>query len=155
MTDEIEIEFKDRRTGKEYRLKGKPEVVDSYLKRFDLEDQIKNAAPVDEGSSSTEVPAVGVQNPGVEIGVPDKPEANSMTEYITKIINSEWALNGRTSTEILEVAKAHGIASLKLSTLASILVGLTNTTKIRRKKQAGDPRWIYYPSMQYAMSRHQ
>jgi hypothetical protein len=54
MTDEIEIEFKDRRTGKEYRLKGKPEIVDSYLKRFDLEDQIKNATPVGVGSSPTE-----------------------------------------------------------------------------------------------------
>jgi hypothetical protein len=96
-----------------------------------------------------------LQNPGVEIGVPDKPEASSLTEYITKIINSEWAINGRTSSEILEVAKTHGIASLKLSTLAGILVGLTKTDKIRRNKQAGDPRWLYYPDKQYAMSRHQ
>jgi hypothetical protein len=89
------------------------------------------------------------------VGIPDKPEATSLTGYIKELLNSEWALKGRTSAEILEMAKTHGITSLRDSSLSSILIGLVNTSKIRRNKRPEDARWMYYPSSEYALSRHQ
>ena len=151
MDNEIEIEFKNSKKGQEFRLKGPPALVDKYIEKYGLESVIKEATINHDASTQENIG----QSQGDNLGIPDKPDATSLTGYITKLLNSEWALSGRTSAEILETAKAHGISSLRHSTLSGILVGLVNTSKVRRKKRPEDARWMYYPSSEFALSKHQ
>lgn len=148
---EIEFEFKNSKIGQEFRLKGHPALVDKYIEKYGLESIMKDAK-VNQVVPGQESPN---QSQDVTVDTLERPEATSLTEYITKVINSEWARQGRTSAEIIEMAKAHGISSLKHSTLSGILFGLLQTNKVRRVKRPEDKRWLYSPSSEYALSKHQ
>jgi len=148
--EEIEFEFKNSKRGQEFRLKGPPALVDKYIEKYCLESLVKDTSsshPVSPASEDVAHSSNAISD------FPERPSATSLTEYITKLLNSEWAVKGRTSAEIIEVAKAHGVSSMKHSTLSGILFGLVQDGRVKRNKRPEDARWLYYPSTEFLLSR--
>lgn len=150
MNEDIEIEFEDTRRGIKFRIKGKPEVVEANMEKYGYSTTIKEATsqPV-----QITAPEAAVENSTAlsSINVPEKPQqAETLTQYIIALVCSNWGVRGRSSTDIIEVARAHGMA-LPMSTLSGILHGLVKNGKLRRDKSAGEDQWKYYPPLSVAM----
>ena len=150
MGDEhIEIEFEDAKRGVKFRVKGTPQAVDEAIKKYGYNSVMEEAT-----KKTPELPAP-VENRAVSIeDIPEKPKADTLTEYITALIYSPWCSNGRTARELIDVASAHGIA-ITMSSLSGILYGLVGTGKVRRIKKQNDPQgsWMYYPPASVVMGR--
>ncbi|MCK4634678.1 MAG: hypothetical protein KAT37_02275 [Candidatus Aenigmarchaeota archaeon] len=152
MTSDIEIEFEDVKKGIKFRLKGTPDVVDKYIEEYGYGSAMKEAVKR-KGEVAEKEQVQTKEGRNLKISeIPEKPRANTLTEYITKLIYSEWGAPGRKSTEIIEVAKSHGI-TMSLSTLSGILHGLAKTSRLRRVKEPGDGQWKYYPPTSVVMGR--
>lgn len=151
VTEEIEIEFEDAKRGVKLRLKGKPDVVDKYLEEYGYSSAMKEAVKRREDKVESEQIRSEEDRPKIS-EIPEKPKASSLTDYIIKLIYSDWGIPGRKSTEIIEVAKSHGI-TMTTSTLSGILHGLAKAGKLRRVKEPGDGQWKYYPPTSVVMGR--
>lgn len=138
---EIEIEFEDTKRGVKFRLKGSPEMVESYLKKYGYDSAMKEATNRQQSSMQAK-PLKATSNKYEEIQIPDKPKAESLTQYIVAMMYSPWGSPGRTSTELQEVAGIHGIA-IPMSTLSGILNALIKSGKLRRAKHPGEKNWKY------------
>ena len=88
-----------------------------------------------------------------ELTVPEKPQnVSTLTDYVTALMYNGWGSGGRTSTEIVEVARAHGIA-MPMSTLSGVLNSLTKQGKLRRQREPNNPQWVYYPPLSVVSTR--
>src|SRR3990167_8497591 len=134
---EIEIELQDTRKGIKIRLKGEQATVDSYIQKYGYDAPL-NASPT---SASNNPPS---ETPMDLLQVPEKPDAKTLREYILNLMYGEWGTPGRTSSEMLEVARAHGVG-LTINTLSSTLHVLNSSGKLTRTRRPGDTQWIYYP----------
>lgn len=152
MTD-IEVEFEDTKKGIKLRLKGAPDVVESYLQKYGYDSAMKEAS--NRQSEATQPTTIVDQTTAQKetiSDIPEKPKAESLSQYVTMLMYGSWGAPGRTSTEIQTVAGAHGIA-LNMSTLSGILNALTKSAKLRRARQAGEARWRYYPPLSVVTGR--
>lgn len=146
MTDEIEVEFEDSRKGIKLKLKGKSEVVDAYIEKYGYASAMKGAVNREPAPASTDED----EKPKINLAeIPEKPKVTTLTEYVKALMYTKWAVPGITSSELLEVAKIHGI-SITSSSLSGILYGLIKTGALRRTKEAGG-QWKYYPPTSVAM----
>ena len=152
MSDELEIEFEDAKKGVKLRLKGNPTVVKAAIEEYGYTDAIKEAASRTSGqanASTTTATATPVESTSE---TPDKPEAKTLTDYVIALIHNDWAINGRTSSELQAVASKHGIP-VSMSTLSSILIGLVKSNRLRRDKRPGEGQWKYFVPASVAMQR--
>lgn len=147
MTDEIEIEFEDAKKGVKLKLKGKSDVVSKYIEKYGYETAMKEA--VNRQDTPTPSSFNKKDQPKKPMEIPEKPKAETLTEYIQALMYSKWGVVGRTSSEIAEVGQAHSI-SLPPSTLSGILHGLNKAGKLKRQKEAGG-QWKYYPPLAVSM----
>src|SRR3989338_6123952 len=149
MSDEIEVEFEDSRKGIKLKVKGKQDVVDAYIEKYGYASAMKEAiARGTQGENLEDESKISIDD------IPEKPkfakdEGITLTKYITALMYSKWGNSGRTSSELLEVAKIHGL-SLGISSLSGILFGLIKSGKLRRTKEAGG-QWKYYPPTAISM----
>jgi hypothetical protein len=151
MTEEyIEVEFEDARKGIKFKVKGTPDAVEAALKRYGyiavMEEAAKRAAEPKPISTENNNKISNIDD------IPEKPQAETITGYITTLIYSPWGSSGRKASEIIEVAKVHGLA-FPMSTLAGILNGLVKTNKLRRIRNIESGQWVYYPPTSIAMRR--
>ena len=148
--EHIEIEFEDVRRGVKFKVKGTPQAVEEAINKYGYNSIMEEAT---KKTSETPVPTEDKKPLNIE-DIPEKPRANTLTEYVTALIYSPWGSGGKTSRELIEVARAHGIA-ITMSSLSGILYGLVSTAKVRRVKKPNDPQgsWIYYPPASVVMGR--
>lgn len=140
MNNELELEYEDSKRGVKFRVKGTPEIVEAYIKNHGYSEIMKPISNEVKPTTS-------------EIDIPDKPQANSISQYILELIYSSWGAKGRTSTELINVASSHGLA-LTSSTLSGILNNLARTGKLRRLKHAGEnQQWVYYPPTSVSLNQ--
>lgn len=138
---EIEIELQDNRKGIKIRLKGEQAAVDSYLQKYGYDEALK--------VSVTQTPTGAAPQPDIPMGnleVPEKPQAESLREYVLALMYGTWGAPGRNSSEILEVARAHGVG-LTINTLSGTLHVLTSLGKLSRTRKPGETQWIYFPPL--------
>lgn len=151
MSGEIEVEFEDTRTGIKLKVKGNPKIVDTYLEKYGYTEVMKECV----SRRAENHPPNNIKGPVTlsQSEIPEKPgDAVTLSQYITAIIYSPWGASGRKSTELIELARAHGI-SLPSSTISGILHRLTKTGKVRRTREPGDGAWIYYPPASVTLAR--
>lgn len=143
---EVEFEFDDNKRGIRLRIKATKAIVDAYLKEYapNLQDSFTREAPVLENSALVPQSVSASE-------LPERPQVNRLTDYVEAIMLSPWGVKGRTSTEIISVAQAHGVP-VTMSSLSGILYGLVQNGKLRRTRGEGDALWRYSPPLSYSLN---
>lgn len=150
MTEEyIEIEFEDVKKGIKFKVKGTPDAVEATLKKYGYVAMMEEATK--RTAEAKPMPAEDKNKIDID-DIPEKPQADTITGYITTLIYSPWGATGKKASEIIQVSKAHGLA-LSMSTLSGILNGLVKTGKARRIRNIESGQWVYYPPTSIAMRR--
>ncbi len=146
---EISFEFEDMKKGARLGIKAPKEVVDEYLDRYSL--QIGEAfSRQNSAEASADVQPTLLSSPN---DLPPKPETSSISEYLQAVLNSDWGKSGRTSTEILNLARTHSIP-VTMSSLTGILYALNSTNKVTRMRGPNEQSWKYYPSREYSLRQN-